>query len=73
MTFWFRLSIFLSKLDIRQLDRDPGGVLVAEKLTNFNVPSNDPHILGTTEMAVWQVPCGGCGQEGQKREVLQLG
>ena len=43
-----------------------GGVNLAEKVTNFDMVSNDLHIQISKEMNVCRTPAGGCACKGQK-------
>ena len=42
------------------------GVNLAEKVTNFDMVSNDLHIYISKEMNVCRTPAGGCAWGGQK-------
>ena len=53
--------------------REPAGVSLAEKVTNFYVYSNLVHMPLSMEMHVWLVIGGGCGQEGHKKDPPKLG
>ena len=45
-----------------RIDREPGGVNLAGKETNFNVYGGLDYIALYNEWVVWHVLCGGCGQ-----------
>ena len=46
------------------IDREPAGLSLAGKLTNFHVYSNIPYTWLYKETGVWQADSGGCGQGG---------
>ena len=54
------------------LEREPRGVRVAEKLTNFDAYHHAAYVLLYMEMDVCRVNTGGCGQEGQENGAPQL-
>ena len=47
-------------------EQEPGGVNLAEKVTNFDMVSDDLHIQVSKEMNVCRTPAGGCAWGGQK-------
>ena len=53
--------------------REPAGVSLAEKVTNFHVYSNLVHVPLSMKMQVWLVISGGCGQEGHANDPSELG
>ena len=66
-------TILLYKLSHYGIVREPAGVSLAEKVTNFNVYSNLVHMPLSMEMQVWLVIGGGCGQEGHEKDPPKLG
>ena len=53
--------------------REPGGVSLAEKVTNFHVHSNLVHMPLSMELKVWLVIGGGCSQGGHDKGPPKLG
>ena len=54
------------------IEREPGGVSLAGKETNFHVYGNGPRTCPFKEMDVWQAHTGGCGQEGHEKGTQKL-
>ena len=51
----------------------PGGVSIAEKVTNFHVHSKLVHMPLSMELRVWLVIGGGCSQGGHDKGPPKLG
>ena len=62
-----------SGIAVTRLVREPAGVSLAEKVTNFYAHSNVVHVSLSMEMHVWLVISGGCGQEGHEHDPSKLG
>ena len=53
--------------------REPGGVSLAGKVTNFHIHSELVHMPPSMELSVWLVISGGCSQGGHEKGPPQLG